>query len=233
MAVFFRGLDDGETVALTDAMLHSGDVIDLRASPRPKVDKHSTGGVGDKISLPLAPLVAACGVRGPDGVAGAASATPAARSTSSRRSPASASTSRSRRLRAASSRELGVCMIGQTDRDRPGRQAALRAARRDRRRSSRSRSSSSSILSKKLAEGIDGLVLDVKVGRRRLHEARAEARRSWRAPIQSIGASRRGQGHRRAYRHGRAHRPHGRQRARDARERSRSCAAAGPPTCAS
>src|SRR5262245_5812913 len=61
MAIFFRGLDAGELAAWADAMLHSGDVVDLSSIARPKVDKHSTGGVGDKISLPLAPAVAACG----------------------------------------------------------------------------------------------------------------------------------------------------------------------------
>jgi thymidine phosphorylase len=66
MAVFFRGLDAAtELPAWLNAMLHSGQVLDLSGIPGRKVDKHSTGGVGDKISLPLAPLVAVCGVRVP------------------------------------------------------------------------------------------------------------------------------------------------------------------------
>jgi len=62
MAAFLNGLDDIETDALTLALLHSGRVFDWRSLGRPSADKHSTGGVGDKISLILAPLVAACGV---------------------------------------------------------------------------------------------------------------------------------------------------------------------------
>jgi pyrimidine-nucleoside phosphorylase len=65
MAVYFSGLDASETSALTLAMRDSGDVLQFPADPRPLVDKHSTGGVGDKVSLPVAPLLACLGFRVP------------------------------------------------------------------------------------------------------------------------------------------------------------------------
>src|ERR1700712_1308890 len=65
MAVLLRGMDTRETAALTRAMLDSGKRAQLGSDSRPKLDKHSTGGVGDKVSICLAPLLAACGARVP------------------------------------------------------------------------------------------------------------------------------------------------------------------------
>ncbi len=177
MAAFLRGLDDAETIALTDAMLHSGDVLRLPTVKAPKVDKHSTGGVGDKISICLAPLVAACGVavpmisgRGLGHTGGTLDKLEAIPGYNVR-----LDAKRFERI----VRTVGTSMIGQTDRLAPAdrRIYALRDV-----------TGTveciplivASILSKKLAEGIDGLVLDVKCGRgafmKDIDHARALAR---------------------------------------------------------
>ena len=96
MAVVWRGLAPEELAALTDAMLNSGERLDFGGWKTPRVDKHSTGGVGDKVSIILAPLVAACGVAVPM-MSGRGLGHTGAPSTSWRRSPASAPASRCRR----------------------------------------------------------------------------------------------------------------------------------------
>ena len=162
MAILFRGLDDAELAVWADAMTRSGDVIDLSKIARPKIDKHSTGGVGDKISIPLAPAVAACGVAVPmvsgrglghtGGTLDKLESIPGFR----------VDLSVARYAELVDS--IGVCLIGQTDRIAPADKKLY--ALRDVTGTVESLPLiASSIMSKKLAEGIDGLVIDCKVGR--------------------------------------------------------------------
>ncbi len=162
MAILFVGMTSEELSAWTRAMLHSGDVLNLSGINKPKIDKHSTGGVGDKISIPLAPLVAACGIAVPmmsgrglghtggtfdklESIPGFNVTVPLARFE-------------------AQLNDLGLVMAGQTEelvpadrriyglRDATGTVPSLPLI-------------ASSIMSKKLAEDLDGLLLDVKVGK--------------------------------------------------------------------
>jgi len=163
MAVFFRGLDPvRELPAWLTAMLRSGKVLDLSRIPGRKVDKHSTGGVGDKISLPLAPLAAVCGVRVPM-VSGRGLGHTGGTLDKLESIPGFRVDLPIERF-AQLVESLGLCLIGQTAEIAPADRKLY--ALRDATATVESVPLiASSILSKKLAEGIDALVLDVKVGR--------------------------------------------------------------------
>jgi len=157
MAIVFTGMTASELSAWTEAMLHSGDVLELSAVDKPKVDKHSTGGVGDKISIPLAPIVAACGIasgRGLGHTGGTLDKLESIPGFSVEISPDAF---------IQQLNDVGMVMVGQSEtlvpadrriyslRDATGTVPSIPLI-------------SSSIMSKKLAEDLNGLLLDVKVG---------------------------------------------------------------------
>ena len=174
MAVFFSGMTDSEVSTLTDCMLRSGETIDLSAIPGVKVDKHSTGGVGDKTSLIAAPLAASAGVIVPmisgralghtGGTLDKLESIPGLR------------TDLSIEEAVAQLQQCGLCFMGQTAQVAPadGKFYSLRDA------TGTVESIpliASSIMSKKLAAGLDALVLDVKVGAGAFMKKQVDARR--------------------------------------------------------
>ncbi len=161
MACYLRGLDRGETAALTDAMLASGDRLDLSDLGRPRIDKHSTGGVGDKVSLVLAPLVASLGVAVP--MMSGRSLGHTGGTLDKLESIPGFRTDLSLAEARAQIEQINCALIGQTPEIAPADRKLY--ALRDATATVESIPLiAASIMSKKLAEGLTGLVLDIKRG---------------------------------------------------------------------
>ena len=186
MAIYFKGLDRGETSALTDVMIGSGSRLDLGHLVVPRIDKHSTGGVGDKVSIVLAPLIASLGVAVPmmsgrglghtGGTLDKLESIPGFRTDLTLAEAA-------RQVEA-----IGCALIGQTHEIAPA-DRKLYALRDATATVEAIPLIAASIMSKKLAEGLTGLVLDVKQGSGAFMPDTAKATELARAMIQ-LGADR-------------------------------------------
>ena len=161
MAILLNGLNAEELAAWTEAMLHSGTVFDFSDLAAPKVDKHSTGGVGDKISIPLAPLVAACGIAVPM-ISGRALGHTGGTLDKLESIPGFNTRLDRHQFRSILT-EHGLALAGQSETMVPA-DRKLYGLRDTTGTVPSTPLISSSIMSKKLSEGLDGLLLDVKTG---------------------------------------------------------------------
>ena len=172
MAVYLRGMTRAETLALTEEMLHSGAVVDFSSLGRPRIDKHSTGGVGDKTSLVVAPIVAAAGVIVPM-ISGRALAHSGGTLDKLEAIPGFKTDLSLSEFR-STLEKVGAALIGQTAEIAPADRKVY--ALRDVTATVECHPlMAASIMSKKMAEGINGLVLDVKVGSGAFIKTEAEA----------------------------------------------------------
>lgn len=185
MAILLRGMDESETARWTSAMIASGATLDLGDLPRPTVDKHSTGGVGDKITLPLTPLVAACGAAVPQlsgrGLGHTGGTLDKLESIPGWRAGLSADEIR------AQLADVGAVVCAPTEGLAPA-DRKLYALRDVTGTVESVPLIASSIMSKKIAEGARALVLDVKCGSGAFMKDRDEARELARALV-SIGTA--------------------------------------------